>query len=95
MFLEKKNLPHRKLPLPLQDFELRNGCLYKVTLSNDKVLSQIVVPRTLQKVALALSHSLPLAGHPGIYKTYRNLRGMFCFPKMLSKGRSFVSACHT
>lgn len=68
-FLEGDGLPNVRLALPLNEFELNEGCVYRVSTLSDKILKQVVVPRHLQKAAIKIAHAPPLAGHPGIYRT--------------------------
>ncbi|XP_063599491.1 uncharacterized protein LOC134775811 [Penaeus indicus] len=48
-YLEEKAVPRRKLPLPLEEFELINGILYHVRHLLDLLLHQLVIPRELRR----------------------------------------------
>ena len=93
LFLEEKKLPARKLPLFLDEFELQDGTLYHTRHLPDRIIHQLVVPKALRSSALHLSHAPPIAAHPGVYRTYCNLRGMFYFPNMLREVKEYVKSC--
>jgi len=92
-YLEGGNLPTKKLPLPLADFELKEGVLYRLKNLPDRIVYQLVVPVTLRNSALKASHLPPLASHPGIHRTFQNARSMFYWPNMLKDVRQYVECC--
>ena len=92
-YLEEEKLPRRKLPLPIAEFELCQGALYHIRQLPDRVIHQLVIPRSLRQQALKMAHGPPLAAHPGIYRTYMNLRNMFYFPNMLREVKKYVQSC--
>jgi len=92
-YLEERAVPRRKLPLPLEEFELINGILYHVRHLPDRLLHQLVIPRELRDVALKLVHSSPLGAHSGVYRTYCKIRDLFYFPNLLRETRQFVRSC--
>ncbi|XP_069990640.1 uncharacterized protein [Penaeus vannamei] len=47
----------------------------------------------LHDSALKVAHTPPLAMHPGIHRTYENLRNMFYWPNMLRDVRQYVEHC--
>ncbi|ROT73942.1 zf-CCHC and Asp protease 2 and rve domain containing ing protein [Penaeus vannamei] len=94
-YLEERNLPRRRLPLTLEEFELRDGVLYHVRHLPDRVLHQLVVPKTLRGSAMHLAHSSATAGHPGVYRTYCKLRDYFYFPNMLAAVKEYVGTCRS
>nr|XP_027235388.1 uncharacterized protein LOC113826699 [Penaeus vannamei] len=94
-YLEERNLPRRRLPLTLEEFELRDGVLYHVRHLPDRVLHQLVVPKILRGSAMHLAHSSATAGHPGVYRTYCKLRDYFYFPNMLAAVKEYVGTCRS
>ncbi|ROT73944.1 hypothetical protein C7M84_007587 [Penaeus vannamei] len=94
-YLEERYLPRRRLPLTLEEFELRDGILYHVRHLPDRVLHQLVVPKTLRGSAMHLVHSSATAGHPGVYRTYCKLRDYFYFPNMLAAVKEYVGTCRS
>jgi len=95
MFLEERAVPQQRPPLPLDEFELRNGVLYRLRHLPERIVEQLVVPRTLRKDAIKIAHASPIAAHHGIYRTYNKLRDLFYFPNMLGETRKYVSSCKT
>jgi len=93
IYLQGGNVPTKKLPLPLADFELKEGVLYRLKHLPDRVTYQLVVPVTLRNSALKASHLPPLASHPGIHRTFQNARSMFYWPNMLKDVRHYVECC--
>lgn len=92
-YLEEIRVPRRRFPLPLEEFELMDGLLYHVRILPERVLQQLVIPRSLRDVALQLVHNDRSAAHPSIFRTYCRLRDRFYFPKMLSEVRRYVGSC--
>lgn len=93
LLLEERSLPKRRIPLPIDEFELKDGCLYHICHLPEKVIHHLVIPRSLRQAALKLAHWPPLATHPDIYRTYTGLRNMFYFPNMLREVRSYIQTC--
>lgn len=94
-YLKEGTVPKKKLPMPLSDFELKDGVLYRLRHMPGKIIYQLCVPQKLQDSALKTAHTPPLAMHPGIHRTYENLRGMFYWPNMLQDVRHYVERCLT
>ncbi|XP_037783488.1 uncharacterized protein LOC119579649 [Penaeus monodon] len=94
-YLEERTLPHRRLPLSLEEFELRDGVLYHVHHLPDRVLHQLVVSKTLRGSAMHLAHEGATAGHPRVYRTYCKLRDYFYFPNMLAAVKEYVGTCRS
>lgn len=94
-YLQEKSLPKKRLPLALSEFELQQDVLYHTRHLPDRTIHQLVVPQSLRAMALKLAHGPPLAAHPGVHRTYLNLRNMFYFPNMLKESRLYVQACET
>jgi len=92
-YLQEESLPKKRLPLALSEFELQQGVLYHIRHLPDRTIHQLVVPQSLRAMALKLAHGPPLAAHPGVHRTYLNLRNMYYFPNMLKESRLYVRAC--
>ncbi|ROT82779.1 hypothetical protein C7M84_024065 [Penaeus vannamei] len=92
-YLEEGRLPPRRIPLPLDQFELRDRVLYHVKSNNERALLQLVIPRSLRGAALDAVHAVPSAGHQGVHRTYQRLRDHFYFPGMLAASRRYVASC--
>ena len=92
-YLLQGKVPKKKLPSALSDFEMKDGILYRVLHLPDQTVFQLCVPEGLRKSALLTAHTPPLAMHPGIQRTYGNLRNMFYWPNMMADVRRFVEAC--
>jgi len=92
-YLTDGTLPKKKLPLPLNDFELKDGVLYRLKHLSDRICYQLVVPESLKNSALKASHLPPLASHPGVHRTFQNARSMFYWPNMLRDARRYVESC--
>ncbi|ROT85972.1 hypothetical protein C7M84_002033 [Penaeus vannamei] len=92
-YLEEGRLPPRRIPLPLDQFELRDRVLYHVKSDNERALLQLVIPRSLRGAALDALHAVPSAGHQGVHRTYQQLRDHFYFPGMLAASRRYVALC--
>ena len=94
-YLEGGKLPKSRTSSPLDEFEVSEGILYHVKPLPDRILKRVVVPRQLYASALRLAHNSPLATHPGIFRTYSKLKGMFYFSNMLSQTKKYVKQCDT
>jgi len=92
-YLRERRPPRRRLPLPLEEFEMRDGLLYHTRLLNGRILQQLVIPRALREEALKQAHGSEDAAHPGIFRTYCKLRDQYYFPQMLATVRKYVASC--
>lgn len=92
-YLEERGLPRRKLPLPVEEFEIKDGVLYHVRHMPDKLIHQLVIPQALRQTALKIAHSSRFAAHPGAYRTYQRLRDLMYFPNMLRVTQEYVKSC--
>ncbi|XP_047479447.1 uncharacterized protein LOC125032394 [Penaeus chinensis] len=86
-YLEEIRVPRRRLPLPLEEFELRDGLLYHVRILPERVFSSWSFPGLLSYVALQLVHKDRSDAHPGICRTHCRLRDRLYFPQMLAEVR--------
>jgi len=94
-YLKSGTVPKRKLPSALSDFELKDDILYRLLHLPDKTVFQLCVPERLRKSALRTAHTPPLAMHPGIQRTYGNLRNMYYWPNMMADARRYVEECQS
>jgi len=92
-FLEGSALPQKRLPTFLDEFELKDGVLYHLKVCSDKIIHRLVIPKTLQKEAIRISHDSTIAAHPGIFRTYHKLKEHYYFQNMLSATKQYVNAC--
>ncbi|XP_042882480.1 uncharacterized protein LOC122259651 [Penaeus japonicus] len=92
-YLQEQRLPRRRTPFPLEEFEVSDGLLYHLRHLPDRVIQQLVIPRTMRDEAIRSVHSEPTAAHPGVYRTYTRLRDQYYFPQMLLGVKKFVAAC--
>ncbi|XP_063604147.1 uncharacterized protein LOC134779795 [Penaeus indicus] len=89
----ERRAPRRRLPFPLDEFELRDGLLYHNRVLQERVIQQLVIPRSLRGKVLELVLGDRSAAHPGVFRTYCRLRDRYYFPQMLSEVRKFVLSC--
>jgi len=92
-YLLDGTVPKKKWPLPLDEFEVKEGVLYRLRHLPDRICYQLVVPVSLKNSALKASHLPPLASHPGVQRTYDNARSMFYWTNMLKDCREYVDNC--
>lgn len=92
-YLRERRAPRRRLPFPLDEFELRDGLLYHNRVLPERVVQQLVIPRSLRIKVLEFVHGDRTAAHPGVFRTYCRLRDRYYFPQMLSEVRKFVLSC--
>ena len=92
-YLEGKSFPKRKIPSALDEFELADGLLYHLKSCPDKIVRQLVVPKSLHNDALKIAHNSLLAAHPGVFRTYCKLKQLFYFQNMLSTTKEYVRSC--
>jgi len=86
-------VPKKKLPLTLEEFEVKEGVIYRMRHLLDQTLYQLVVPASLKNSALKAAHLPPLASHPGIHRTYENAKSMFYWVNMFSDCKEYVEHC--
>ena len=60
-----------------------------------QVTHQIVVPKCFRNDVLNLAHSLPLAGHLGVNKTYQKVLTHFYWPGLKQDVVNYCKSCHT
>lgn len=92
-YLQERRMPRQRIPLNLEEFELRGDLLYHLRVLPGRVISQLVIPRTLRTRALDAVHADVAAAHPGIFRTYCRLRDHYYFPQMLAETKRYVNSC--
>lgn len=86
-------------PSSLQNFQIQNHCLYRLTKNINKspLMSEFawkeVVPSELREQVVSENHTEPTAGHLGIFKTYHRLSLRYYWPGMHADVVKFVSSC--
>ena len=92
-YLEGRTIPKQRIPAAVDEFELVDGVLYHLKKLPDKVIHQLVVPKSLHKDALKIAHSSVLSAHPGIFRTFCKLTQLFYFQNMLQRTKEYVKSC--
>lgn len=92
-YLQERRVPRQRIPLNLEEFEMRDNLLYHLRVLPGRVINQLVIPRALRTRALDAIHSDAAAAHPGIFRTYCRLRDHYYFPQMLAETKKYVSSC--
>ena len=59
-----------------------------------KVVYRIVVPKNCCRHVLELAHSTPMAGHLGVYETYKRIQTHFYWPGIKKDVQQFCLSCH-
>ena len=62
---------------------------------NKGVYPQVVVPTTLRAFILRRYHGLPISGHLGINKVYRQIKRNYWWPNLKSDLQRWIGACAT
>lgn len=86
-------------PISFPNYRVEGGVLYRY-MKNKNVLTtefdwKEVVPKELREQTLIQCHSEPIAGHFGVFKSYKRLALRFYWPGMYSDVVSFISRCDT
>lgn len=92
-YLQEQRVPQQRIPLNLEEFEMRDNLLYHLRVLPGRVISQLVIPRNLRTRALDAVHADAAAAHPGIFRTYCRLRDHYYFPQMLAETKKYVNSC--
>jgi len=92
-YLIDGTVPKKKWPLPLEEFEVKDGVLHRLKHLPDRVTYQLVVPNSLKNSALKVAHLPPLASHPGVQRTYENAKVMYYWANMLRDCKEYVANC--
>ena len=93
--LENNNV-NRINPKLLDNYTMRENCLYYVqhaTDSEDDIPLRLVVPKSMKREALILSHDSALGGHYGVKKSLHRSRQMFYWPNQATDVSLHVSKC--
>jgi transposase InsO family protein len=79
------------------NYLIKNNSLYRLCKNKHELTDEFswkeVVPKELRESIIRENHSEPVAGHLGIYKTYRRLALRFYWPGMHQDVVRFVSSC--
>ncbi|XP_047498456.1 uncharacterized protein LOC125045295 [Penaeus chinensis] len=62
-YLQERRMPRQRIPQNLEEFELRADLLYHLRVLPGRVISQLVIPRTLRTRALDAIHADAAAAH--------------------------------
>lgn len=85
-------------PQNYPNFFIKNGSLYRLCKNKHELTSEFswkeVIPSEFRKDIILQNHSEPIAGHLGIFKTYRRLALRYFWPGMHQDVVKFVSACN-
>ena len=94
-FLEGGKLPNKRPSRSiLQDFQMQDGVLYCIRVSEDgSLLLRLVVPQHLRKYALIIAHDSKLSGHPGPRRTFSRAVDQFYWPSMLKDCCDYAKSC--
>ena len=94
-FLEGGKLPNKRPSRSnLQEFQMQNGILYCIRVSEDgSLLLRLVVPQHLRKYALIIAHDSKLSGHPGPRRTFSRAVDQFYWPSMLKDCCDYAKSC--
>lgn len=76
-------------------FIIKNGLLYKTykEVSQDKVSTRLLVPKSLREKAMKIAHEALLTAHQGIRKTQEKICSVFYWPGVMSDVKRFVKSC--
>ena len=74
-------------------FEIRNGILVRIFISDRYSLVQVMIPETLRAKILSLGHDMPFSAHMGIYRTLVRVTSSFYWPGMTTDVRKFCKSC--
>ena len=77
----------------VEKYVLQQGCLYYLDESRAEVKTRLVVPASMKREALYLSHDTPLGGHFGVRKTLERSREMFFWPNQADDVKRYVQQC--
>lgn len=67
--------------------------LYHNRVLQERIIQQLVIPRSLLGKVLEFVHGDRSAAHPGVFRTYCRPRYRYYFLQMLSEVRKFVLSC--
>ena len=74
-----------------------NNCLYYKPSNNpndaNSISLRLVVPPSLVKAALMISHDTPIAGHFGVKKSLQRSRSSFFWPNQFTDVCNYISRC--
>lgn len=86
-------------PRACPNFQIINGRLFRFTKSSNKLCGDFqwkeVVPIEHREDIIRNSHSVPLAAHLGVAKTYKKLKLRYFWPGMYKDTADFIKNCNT
>lgn len=74
-------------------FAVKNGLLYQVVKSNDKVIEQLLVPQPHRSTVLQLAHMHLLGAHLGVEKTKERVLQRFFWPGVHKEVENYCRSC--
>ena len=84
-------------PEIVEKYVLQQECLYLIEHANEEESNdtklRLVVPKSMIKHALKLSHDSTLGGHYGFNKTSYRCRSMFYWPNQVKDIKEYISHC--
>jgi hypothetical protein len=84
-------------PTQFPNFIIKNNSLFRLSKTKSQLMSEFewkeVVPIEFRDQIIADNHSVPTAGHLGIFKTYRRLSLSYYWPGMHQSVVQFVGSC--
>lgn len=87
-----------KYPLKFPSWRLQNNELYKYVPSKYNDLQPAwkrVIPKTERVQIISKNHDDPLAGHPGVFKTFKRISQNYYWPRMAADIAKYVAKCTT
>lgn len=84
-------------PENFPNFQIKNGSLYRLSKNKCQLTNEFswkeVIPAELREKVLADNHNEPIAGHLGIFKTYRRIALRHYWPGMYRDVAKYVGSC--
>ena len=74
-------------------FKYIHWVLVRCYKKDNKMITQIVVPDKLKETVLVAAHSIPLAAHMGVNKTFKRISTHFYWFKMGKEIKKYIQAC--
>ena len=75
------------------EFYVENNILYRRYKKSGSSLTQVVLPTTLIKTVLRLSHDVPMAGHMGVARTKERVLSNFFWPSVVKDVKLYCKTC--
>ena len=81
------------LGIDYDKYVLDQGCLFYYQDKGDEVIPRLVIPNTLKKEALFLSHDIQLGAHSAFLKTLKRAQSMFYWVGQTQDVKEYVKKC--